>query len=120
MQKLETSGRLLKWAVELSEFDISFKPRTAIKAHALTDFIVEAEHSKVDGMNEEWTVWVDGSSAQTGSGAGIILIFPEGQRFQHALRFNFPATNNESEYEATLAGIQMCLHVGGRRVLQDN
>ena len=27
----ETSGRLMKWAKELSEFDIKYKPKTAIK-----------------------------------------------------------------------------------------
>ena len=29
--KPETSGRLVKWVIELSEFDIRYKPRTAIK-----------------------------------------------------------------------------------------
>ena len=39
--KPELSGRLLKWAVELDEFDIQYQPRAAIKAQALADFIVE-------------------------------------------------------------------------------
>ena len=37
----DVSGRLLKWAVELGEFDIQYQPRTAIKAQALADFIAE-------------------------------------------------------------------------------
>ena len=41
LQKADTSGRLLKWAVEFTQFDIQFKPRTAIKAQALVDFIAE-------------------------------------------------------------------------------
>ena len=40
LHKLETSGRLRKWAIELSEFDIRYKPRTAIKGQVLEDFIV--------------------------------------------------------------------------------
>ena len=40
-QKPEASGRLAKWSIELSEFDIQFKPRTAIKGQALADFIAE-------------------------------------------------------------------------------
>lgn len=38
LQKPDASGRLLKWAVELSKFDISYKPRTAVKGQALADF----------------------------------------------------------------------------------
>ncbi|KAL0445550.1 UNVERIFIED_CONTAM: hypothetical protein Slati_1682900 [Sesamum latifolium] len=39
--KSETSGRLIKWAVELSKYDILYLPRTTIKAQALVDFVFE-------------------------------------------------------------------------------
>ncbi|KAL0427461.1 UNVERIFIED_CONTAM: hypothetical protein Slati_2920900 [Sesamum latifolium] len=39
--KPEASGRLIKWAIELSEYDISYLPRTTIKAQALANFISE-------------------------------------------------------------------------------
>ena len=39
--KLETSGGLIKWAIELSEFDIRYKPRTTVKGQVLADFIME-------------------------------------------------------------------------------
>ena len=32
MNKLEATGRLIQWAVEISEFDVRYKPREAIKA----------------------------------------------------------------------------------------
>ena len=32
MNKLEATGQLIQWAVELSEFDIRYQPRHAIKA----------------------------------------------------------------------------------------
>ena len=41
MNKLEAAGRLVQWAIELSEFDVKYKPRNAIKAQALADFIAE-------------------------------------------------------------------------------
>ena len=41
LHKLETSGRLIKWAIELSEFNIRYKPRTTIKGQILADFIME-------------------------------------------------------------------------------
>ena len=39
--KLEAAGRMVQWAIELSQCDIEYYPRTAIKAQALADFIVE-------------------------------------------------------------------------------
>ena len=41
LQKPNASGRLLKWAIELCQFDIEFVPQPAIKGQALADFIVE-------------------------------------------------------------------------------
>ena len=41
LQKPDASGRLVKWSVELSEFDLSYRPRGAIKAQALSDFMVD-------------------------------------------------------------------------------
>ena len=41
LHKPETSGRLMKWAIELSEFDIRYKPKTAIKGQILADFVIE-------------------------------------------------------------------------------
>ena len=39
--KPESSSRLVKWVVELGEFDIHFKSRNAIKGQALVDFVAE-------------------------------------------------------------------------------
>ena len=41
LHKPEVSGRLAKWAVELGEYDIIFRPATAIKSQALADFVAE-------------------------------------------------------------------------------
>ena len=41
LHKLDTSGRLLKWAIELSDFDKEYQPRTEIKGQVLADFVVE-------------------------------------------------------------------------------
>ncbi|GAA0140973.1 hypothetical protein LIER_02221 [Lithospermum erythrorhizon] len=37
----QLSERLTTWAIELIEFDISYVPRTSIKAQALADFVIE-------------------------------------------------------------------------------
>ena len=44
LQRPDTSGRLLKWSIQLNEFHINYRPRMAIKAQALVDFIADFTH----------------------------------------------------------------------------
>ena len=44
LQKPDASGRLLKWVIELSQSEIEFQLRPAIKGQALVDFIAEFSH----------------------------------------------------------------------------
>ena len=39
MSKPDATGRMVQWAVKLSQFDIKYMPRVAIKDQALVDFI---------------------------------------------------------------------------------
>ena len=41
MYRPDVAGRMDQWAMELSQFDIVYKPQTAIKAQALADFVTE-------------------------------------------------------------------------------
>ncbi|XP_077215527.1 uncharacterized protein LOC143850108 [Tasmannia lanceolata] len=52
LHRPDTSGRLVKWAVELSEFDIKYLPRPAIKAQVLADFIAECTMPDSDPWSE--------------------------------------------------------------------
>ncbi|XP_077219770.1 inorganic phosphate transporter 1-4-like [Tasmannia lanceolata] len=52
LHRPETSGRLVEWAVELSEFDIKYLPRPAIKAQVLADFIAECTMPDSDPGSE--------------------------------------------------------------------
>jgi ribonuclease HI len=51
-----------------------------------------------------------------GSGAGLILADQEGRETTYALRFNFPASNNESEYEALIAGLSLASRIGAKKL----
>ena len=65
MNKLEAVGRLIQWVVELSEFDIKYQPRHAIKAQALADFIADFTPSHDDlemVQDKKWIIHMDGSS----------------------------------------------------------
>jgi hypothetical protein len=37
----DVSGRIANWPLKLNGLDISYVPRTVIKFHSLTDFVVE-------------------------------------------------------------------------------
>ena len=41
MSSLEAAGRMALWAIELSEFDVRYRPRTAMKGQVVVDFIAE-------------------------------------------------------------------------------
>ena len=41
MSSPEVVGRMALWAIELSEFDVQYRPRTAIKGQIVADFIAE-------------------------------------------------------------------------------
>nr|GFB74436.1 hypothetical protein [Tanacetum cinerariifolium] len=54
-----------------------------------------------------WKLYIDGASNEHGSGAGLILIDPEGSKYSYALRLNFANSNNDAKYEALLAGLRI-------------
>ncbi|KAL0367030.1 UNVERIFIED_CONTAM: Ribonuclease HI [Sesamum radiatum] len=117
--KQDTLRRLVKWAVELSEYGISYFPRTAIKAQALADFVSEmAEMTIKDASKDQkWLLHVDGSSTAQGSGVGIVISTPQGEDLEFAIKFGFKASNNEAEYEALVIGMRMAHETGAKHLL---
>ena len=47
LHKPDAYGWLVKWTIELSKFDIDYKPRAAIKAQAVADFVAEFAEPEV-------------------------------------------------------------------------
>jgi ribonuclease HI len=114
-------GRIAKWVVELSQFDVHFVPRIAIKSQVLADFVADRTmpDNKSDNQvdNETWTMAFDGALNSQGAGAGFILTSPSGDQFKHAIHLNFRATNNTAEYEGLLAGIRAAAALGVKRLI---
>ncbi|KAD4585878.1 hypothetical protein E3N88_23479 [Mikania micrantha] len=117
LRKPELSGRMAKWSVKLSTYDLIYEPRTTIKSQALADFVadfssdlqpeVDLEIKLLDEDTGEWTLFTDGSSNVRGTGLGIILKSPQGDIIPQSISCEFQATNNEAEYEALIAGLQL-------------
>ena len=63
-----------------------------------------------------WEVHVDGASNQKGAGVGLVLTSFDMVTIEKSLRLDFPATNNEAEYEALLEGMAMVLRMGGKSI----
>jgi ribonuclease HI len=119
MQKLDLSGRLANWAIELGQFDLEFIPRNAIKGQALADFLAkftnmpEVEEPEIE---QEWVVYIDGSSTKKNGRAGIVLVTLEGEELNGSFILEFKTTNNEAEYEAVKAGLGLALELGANSV----
>ena len=58
MNKPEAARRMVQWAIELSQFDIEYHPRTAIKAQRLADFIDEFTLTDEENPNHEAERWI--------------------------------------------------------------
>ena len=118
LYKLNFSKRMARWAVELSEYGIQYKPRLSNKGQVLADFIAEIPRPKPHPENSNWwTLNVDGASRQTGAGIGLQVKTPTRERIEQAIRLGFNASNNESEYEALLSRIELAVVVYADKLL---
>ncbi|RVW75345.1 hypothetical protein CK203_052928 [Vitis vinifera] len=82
LHKPDLTGRMLQWAIELSEFGIEFQPRLSMKGQVMADFVLEYsrrpnQHHE-SSKQEWWTLRVDGASRSSGSGVGLLLQSPTG------------------------------------------
>jgi len=101
--------------VKLSEFDIRYEPRGVVKSQCLADF--SAELSPHLETSARWVLYVDGSSNKTACGAGVVLEGPGDLLIEQALQFSFKATNNQAEYEAILASLNLANDLGAQEVI---
>ncbi|KAI5341618.1 hypothetical protein L3X38_009493 [Prunus dulcis] len=118
--------RLMKWEIELSQYNLLYRPKTTIKAQALADFVAEftssteeeklvskkKESSRADKTSAEpdqprdiWQLHVAGASNQKGAGAGFVIVTPDGTLLEQAITVVLLASNNKAEYEVWLAGL---------------
>ncbi|XP_015957282.1 uncharacterized protein LOC107481513 [Arachis duranensis] len=72
LQKSDLAWRMMNWSIELSQFDVRYEPRSAIKAQAMVDFLAEMMHPDFD--TPTWKLHLDGASNIRYGRAGLILI----------------------------------------------
>ncbi|RVW70030.1 Retrovirus-related Pol polyprotein from transposon 17.6 [Vitis vinifera] len=126
LHKPDLTGRMLQWAIELSEYGIEFQPKLSMKGQVMADFVLEYSRKpiqhKESSEKEWWTLRVDGASRSSGSGVGLLLQSPTGEHLEQSIQLGFPASNNEAEYEVILSGLDLALalSVSKLRVYSDS
>jgi hypothetical protein len=118
----ESTGRMGKWATELSEHVINFVSRSAIKSQVLADFVADWTHLVTKGdpvvLEPVWEVQCDGAYCHLGSAAVAVLKSPSGIKLRYALRLDCDnCTNNMAEYEGLLLALRKARVVGARRLV---
>ena len=128
------TGRLMRWLVLLTEFDIQYVTQKLIKGSIVADhlasFPVSDDRSIDDDFPDEqfvsmtciigWHLYFDGAANQSGFGIGILLISPQGDHIPRSVRLVFSGhhqlTNNIVEYEACITGLETALDLGIRQL----
>jgi ribonuclease HI len=107
------SGRLGKWAYGLVEYDLVYESLKSIKGQIVSDFIVEYQVDIEHDLDVDlilltpWKLYFDGLVCSDGHDIGIIFISPNGAYFEMASRLEYFCTNNQTEYEALLFGLEI-------------
>jgi len=70
------SGRINKWILALSEFDLHYESAKAVKAQIMADFVTQHCNSVGSLEVAPWALFFDGSTCDQGAGIGIVLISP--------------------------------------------
>ena len=119
ISSLEAAGRMALWAIDLSEFDIQYRSRTAVKGQIVADFIAEYTQSEGKGAKGlgQWSIHTDESSNQHAGGAGVVIQTPEGDKIECMIRLDFPTTNNAAEYEALVARLDLVKAAGAENMI---
>lgn len=53
-----------------------------------------------------WKLYFDGAYSKEGNGDGVLVLSPKGHIIPFSYKLNFDSTNNITEYEALVLGLQ--------------
>ncbi|KAG9458893.1 hypothetical protein H6P81_003401 [Aristolochia fimbriata] len=119
------SGRLAKWELLLSEFEINFVPQRAIKGQALANFLadhpVPAEWELTEEFPDEeiflvevlppWEMYFDGAAQRNGAGAGVLFVSPRRDLLPYSFVMTQNCSDNEAKYQAILLGLGIAVEM---------
>ncbi|XP_012477539.1 uncharacterized protein LOC105793157 [Gossypium raimondii] len=130
MELTALNGRMTRWKILLSEFDIVYVNQKVVKGSAIADFLTsraleDYEPLNFDFSNEDlmyvattkkdsreghpWKLNFDRASNAVGNGIGAVLVSPNGDHYPLTSKLDFYCTNNMVEYEACIMGIRAAI-----------
>ncbi|XP_052479493.1 uncharacterized protein LOC128034712 [Gossypium raimondii] len=133
MESTALNGRMARWQILLSEFDIVYVSQKAVKGSAIADFLAsraleDYEPLSFDFPNEDllyvaateespqeghsWKLNFDGASNAVGNRIGTVLVSPNGDHYPFTCKLDFDCTNNMAEYEECIMGIRAAIERG--------
>ena len=127
LSKMVLSGRLAKWAMLLSQFDITYIPQKAVKGQALANFLaahpIPDDFPIDDDLPDEdvftttvtkstWQMYFNGACRQSGSGTGVVFITPNEGVIPYSFTLTSAVSNNSAEYEALIIGLEIAINMG--------
>jgi len=116
------NGRIGKWILALSEFDLRYESAKAVKEQVMADFVTQ-HCGAVESLEiVPWTLFFDGSTCDRGAGIGIVLNSPRGKKYEFSLPIVATSTNNQAEYQALIKGLQLLreAHADAVEVFRDS
>ncbi|KAK5832625.1 hypothetical protein PVK06_016427 [Gossypium arboreum] len=123
-------GRMARWQILLSKYDIVYVSQKSIKESAIADFLatrIEDEYEPLrfefpdedlmcitekeceSPKEKSWKMSFDGASNALGHGVGAVLVSPEANHYPLTARLNFFCTNKIAEYEACIMGLRAAI-----------
>ncbi|XP_070007365.1 uncharacterized protein [Nicotiana sylvestris] len=136
-QKPIPTGKLSKWKILLSKFDIIYVTHNAFKGETLAEHLVENpvegeyEPPKIYFPDEEvsfvgediaeaydgWRMFFDGATNFKGVGIGVVLVSETGQHYPVSAKLRFPCINNMAEYEACIMRLNLAINMNIQELL---
>ncbi|XP_070003129.1 uncharacterized protein [Nicotiana sylvestris] len=136
-QKPMPTGKLAKWQILVSEFDIIYVTQKAVKGQALADHLAENPigreykplkmyfpDEEVSFVGEDitktydgWRMFFDGATNFKGVGIGEVLVSEIGQHYPVSAKLRFPCTNNMAKYEACILGLKLDIDMNIQELL---
>src|SRR4051812_9375255 len=134
-EKQALTGRIARWQMLLSEYDIQYVTQKAIKGSVLAEHLAHQPIEEYQSMKfyfsdedimlvrdyeipgpEEgpepglvWTLMFDGASNALGHDIGAVLTSPDNRHIPFTARLCFNCTNNIAEYEACILGLEAAI-----------